>query len=186
MNEHSTSIPLDPESQASLEHMTIQEKVITQRVPGVRTVLVVFSSKGMVYDTESLRQKIQFAYAGAEVYFLTPGGKPLGVAAPSRVDLLIDFTGPGERQGLFFARRLRRKARLAVGRDSGLFRKKAYDRVFDEVALASQLSTEQLQKERDVQRRVLESAGVALIPAGDSSPDRGKITPLALPPLSRH
>src|SRR6185437_14394959 len=104
----------DLESQALLEQMRQQESIKSQRFAGVRTVLVVLSSYGMVYDVASLRHEIRLAYSDATVFFRTTLGKPIGAAAPAYVDLLIDLTGPGQRQGLFYSLKLRRSARSAV------------------------------------------------------------------------
>lgn len=174
----------DPETQALLKHLTVDSKILGNRVPGVKSVLFVLSSRGMVFDTDSLKQKTTLAYPGAAVYMLTPSGKPLGALAPARVDLLIDFTPPRARQGLFFSHKLRRKARVAVGRNSGLFRKKIYDRVFDEFDSSLALPTELLQRERLIGRELMGLAGVAMVQAGDTHPDRGKVIALELPPLA--
>ncbi|MBU6376550.1 MAG: hypothetical protein KGQ59_11180, partial [Bdellovibrionales bacterium] len=100
-------------------------------------------------------------------------------------DLVVDFTGPGQRQGWFFARRLRRMARFAVGRNAGLFRKRIYDRIFDEKARENSrlrvMGT--LQREREVQRMVLALAGVASMPHSESGADRSGHIALELPPL---
>jgi len=173
----------DPESTLFLAHMAEQEKTKGNRIPGVRTVLIVLSSAGMVFDVESLRQKILLSYSDAAVFFLTTDGQPIGSVAPAHVDLLIDFTGPGQRQGVLFAKKLRRMARVTVGRNAGFFRKRIYDRVFDEKAKAKSLAPEVLTRERQVQKEVLALAGVAFVPAGDTPPDRGKITPMDLPPF---
>jgi hypothetical protein len=138
----------------------------------------------MVYDIESLRQKSLLSYPDAAVFFVTTDGKGIGAASPVQVDLLIDLTGPGQRQGLFFARKLRRMARIAVGRNAGMFRKRIYDRIFNERSPSVRLPVERLQKERLVQKAVLELAGVAFMPTGDTPPDRGKITPMDLPPFA--
>jgi hypothetical protein len=176
---------LDPESKAFFERMAEYQKVRANKVNGVKTVLIVISARGMVFDIESLRQKVILSYPEAAVFFRTTLGKPIGALAPERVDLLIDFTGPGQRQGLFYARKLRKTARFAVGRNAGLFRKKLFDRVFDEKAQAASLPVDMLKRERLVQRHILELAGVAFVPMGDVPPDRGKVTPLELPPLAR-
>lgn len=165
--------------------MAQHQKVRSHRVNGVKTVIVVISAHGMVFDIESLRQKVLLSYPEAAVFFRTTLGKPVGAVAPERVDLLIDFTGPRQRQGIFYARKLRKAARVAVGRNAGFFRKKLYDRVFDEKAQKATLPVDFLKRERIVQRYVLELAGVAFVPMGDVPPDRGKITPLELPPLAR-
>lgn len=175
----------DPESNLFLSRMAGQEKTKGNRVPGVRTVLVVLSSAGMVFDVEALRQKVLLSYPDAAVFFMTTLGKSIGSPPPAHVDLLVDFTGPRQRQGLFFAKKLRRMARVTVGRNAGLFRKNIYDRVFDEKSKTSNLPREVLDRERQVQKEVLGLAGVAFVPAGDTPPDRGKITPMELPPFSK-
>jgi hypothetical protein len=175
----------DTESESFLNLLADQERVRSQRVSGVRTVLVVLSSKGMVYDMESLRQKIVLAYPEAAVFFRTTSGQSVGVASPNRVDLLIDLTSPRSRQGWFYARKLRGMARHAVGRNAGLFRKAIFDRIFDEKAAKASVPTDQLERERYVQRQVLELAGVALAQMGDTPPDRGQKIALELPPMKR-
>ncbi len=155
-----------------------------QRVAGVKTVLVVLSAAGMVFDTESLRQKIHGAYPDAAIFFISTQGHPVGPWAPQRVDLLIDLTGPSQKQGWFYARKLRKIARVAVGRNAGLFRKRIYDRIVDE-KLEKNLPNEKLERERWVQKAVLELAGVSFLVSGDSAQDRGKITPLELPPFAQ-
>jgi hypothetical protein len=178
---------LDPDTERMLALLAEQERVKASKVPGVRTVLVVLSAKGMVFDRESLRQKILLTYPEAAVFFRTTLGRAVGVESPRSVDLLIDFTGPGQRQALFHERALRRVARFAVGRDCGFFRKKLYDRVLDERRgpEASMLPKDILARERLVQRLVLASVGVPLAQTGDALPDRGKTIALELPPMSR-
>lgn len=179
----------DQDSKASLEQMTEQSRIRQGRLPGVKTVLVVLSSRGMVFDIESLRQKIGLAYTDAAVFFRTTDGKDIGAACPARVDLVIDFTGPGQRQGWFYARRLRRMARIAVGRNAGLFRKGSYDRIFDEKSAERvkdpSLPRELLERERFVQKKVLELVGVGMAPVGDTPVDRSKSIALELPALQR-
>jgi hypothetical protein len=175
----------DPESQLLLDEMTQQDGVRNTRIAGVRTVLVILSSKGMVFDTHALRHEVRMAYPDSAVFIRTTDGKPVGAPAPSYVDLLIDFTGPGQRQGWFYSRKLRRGARVAVGRNAGLFRKKIYNHVFDEKAVSTQLPVDVLERERMVQRRVLALAGVAFIATGETHPDRGKTIALGLPPMQR-
>src|SRR5579885_3511462 len=144
---------LDAESTHFLSTLMSEEQVKAHRIPGVRTVLVVLSAAGMVFDIESLRQKILLSYPDSTVFFLTTLGKPIGSPPPRQVDLLIDFTGPRQRQGWFFARKLRRMARAAVGRNAGLFRKRIYDKIYDEKAPESKdsaLSKDVLERERQV------------------------------------
>jgi hypothetical protein len=176
---------LDSQSRGFIAKMAESDALKSRRLPGARTVLVVLSARGMVFDVEALRQKIHLAYPEAAVFFQTTLGKPIGAPAPRKVDLLIDFTGPGQRQCLLAARGLRSRAKLAVGRNAGLFRKRLYDRVFDEKA-ASGFPTDLLTRERYAQREVLALAGVALVQAGDTPPDRGKSIALELPPLRKH
>jgi hypothetical protein len=175
--------PVDGESEILLKQMTAQDGVKTHRVAGVRTVLVVLSSKGMVFDIHALRHEIHMAYPDATVFMRTTSGKTIGAQAPSYVDLLIDLTGPGQRQGLFYAKKLRRGARTAVGRNAGLFRKRIYDRIYDEDAHRPLPNVDVLTNERRVQREVLELAGVALAQTGETHPDLGKTIALGLPPM---
>lgn len=176
---------MDQESESCLTQIIQQEQVLGQRVEGVRFVLVILSSKGMVYDLSALRQKILLSYPDSTIFFQTTIGKFLGPASPQQVDLLIDFTGPGQREGLFHARKLRRMARFAVGRNAGFFRKRIYDRIFDECASGSDVPNEMLQRERVVQRKVLNLAGVSFMQAGETPPDRGKSIALELPGMLR-
>jgi hypothetical protein len=86
---------------------------------------------------------------------------------------------------LGYALKLRRMARLSVGRNAGFFRKRVYDRLFDEKPLAAELPVNTLDRERIVQKEVLALAGVAFIPAGHPTQDRGKVIALELPPLAK-
>ena len=174
------------ESQFSLSLLAEQERLRSQRLAGVRTILVVLSSQGMAFDVDGLRGLIHGAYPDAAVFFVTTSGKSLGTRVKGNVDLVIDFTGPRQRQGWFFARRLRRMARFAVGRNAGLFRKRIYDRVVDEStpenARLGRMTT--MAREREVQRLVLARAGIASIPHSESDPDRSAEIALELPPLA--
>lgn len=180
-------LTLDLESQGALSKLAAQEKVKASRVPGVKTVLVVLSSKAMVYDIEALRQKIRQTYSDATVYVVTTMGVPLGEKPPKSVDLLLDFTGPGERQSLFHAKKLRRMARVAVGRKSGFFRARIYDRVFDPTQGTSSalLLQDSLERERQVQKAVMEMAGITLFQYGDTPADIGRSIALKLPALNQ-
>jgi hypothetical protein len=174
----------DSQSQDILATMNEQDRVKTSRIAGVRTVLVVLSSKGIVFDTYALRHEIRLAYPDATVFFRTTLGQAIGAPAPAYVDLLVDLTGPGQRQPWLYARKLRRGSRVAVGRNAGLFRKGSYDRVFDEKK-GIELPYETLEKERIVQKKVLELAGIAFVPTGETPPDLGKTIALELPPMQR-
>ena len=179
------STPKDADSQTYLSSLTDRERVKSNRQTGVEKVLVVLSSKAMVFDTESLRQKIILSYPEAAVFFTTTSGKPVGVPSPKQVDLLIDLTGPGQKSPFAYGFKLSRMARFSVGRNAGLFRKKVYDRIFDEKPILNQLPTDILAYERQVQKEVLALAGVAFIQAGTATVDLGKVIALELPPLSR-
>ena len=74
---------------------------------------------------------------------------------------------------------------MTVGRNAGLFRRKIFDRIFDEKDQALKLPAEVLERERQVQKEVLALAGVAFVPSGDTPADRGKITPMELPPFAK-
>jgi hypothetical protein len=176
---------IDQESVGLLNQIQKQEKVKTNRIAGIRTVLVILSSKGMVFDSHSLRHEIRQAYPDAAVFFKTPLGVSVGGHAPAHVDLLIDLTGPGERTSFFFARGLRRSARVAVGRNSGWFsiRKRVYDRIYDEKTNVEKLPKETLDRERFVQKQVLDLAGVGSSFSGETHPDLGKTIALELPPM---
>ncbi len=163
-----------------------QERLQSNRFAGIRTILVVFSSSGMAFDQDGLRSLIVATYPDAAVFFMTTQGKCLGARVQGHVDLLVDFTAPGNRQGWFFARRLRRMARFAVGRNAGLFRKRIYDRVFDEKEASNASRLEKLStlaREREASRQVLALAGVASVPHSRSAPDRSHEIALELPPM---
>jgi hypothetical protein len=69
-----------------------------------------------------------------------------------------------------------------------LFRKRIYDKIYDEKAPEfkdSMLSKEVLERERQVQKRILNLSGVAFVQYGDTPPDRGKSIALELPPMQR-
>jgi hypothetical protein len=176
---------VDRESEACLVQVAEQQDVIANRVSGVKFVLVVLSSYGIVFDREALRQQILLSYPDAVVFFQTTDGQAIGPLPPEGIDLLIDFTGPGQRQGWFYAKKLRKLARVTIGRNAGLFRKKIYDRIFDEKVNLDSLPQEALARERIVQKKVLALAGVMFVQAGETPPDRGKFIALELPPMQR-
>jgi hypothetical protein len=165
--------------------MVEQENILARRLADVKFILLVLSARGMVFDLEALRQKIRLSYPDAALFFQNTMGKAIGLEPPHKVDLLIDFTGPGQRQSWLYARKLRRRARVAVGRNAGLFRKRIYDRVFDEILNDAQVPQEMLQRERFVQKKVLNLAGIAIFQTGETPPDRGKTIALELPGMSR-
>ena len=175
---------LDSESGEFLRLLEEQEQVRRQRLPEIRTVLVVLSAAGMVFDVRSLAQKIRLSYPAAKVFFRTTLAIPVGEAAPSNVDLVIDLTGPGQRQKWFHARALRKIGRVVVGRNAGIFRKRLYDRIFDEKD-GKPLPSEVMDREREVQKAVLALVSVPLSQVGDTPPDRGKTIALELPPMTK-
>ena len=174
---------MDSESMISLNQMADQGAILANRFPNVKSILVIFSSRGMVFDRGSLLQKLHAAYPSATVFFQTTALKSVGVDCPNQIDLLIDFTGPGQRQGWLAARGLRKKARHAVGRNAGLFRKRIYDRVFDEKAQAASVPVEILQKERFVQKEVLALSGVPFAPVSEALDDLSRSIALELPSM---
>lgn len=180
---------LDPSSQSEriLALLDENERIRKQRFDNIQTVLVVLSSRGMVYDVEALRHKIRLTYPQSAIFFESTCGKPYGVQSPRKIDLLIDLTGPGQKQGWFRPRALRKSARFAVGRNAGLFgfRKRLYDRVFDETVIPGFLSRDVLLREREAQKKVLEHAGVTLLPLGDPTADRAKEIALELPGMAQ-
>ena len=178
MNQQTTDPVLDQESESLLTLMAEERHIQSRRIPGVRTVLVVLSAKGMVFDKDSLRQKVLIAYPDAAVFFRTPSSKPLGAEAPQHVDLLIDLTGPGQREKWFNAKRLRRIARVAIGRRAGFLRARIYDRVYDERKKTADLSLDFLERERCIQREVLALAGITIAQRGDVLPDVGRVVAL--------
>jgi hypothetical protein len=174
----------DDESAACLSQMAEQEQVHLQKIEGVKFVLVVLSARGMAYDVSALRQKILLSYPDSLVFLRSTGGTPLGPECPAKVDLLIDFTGPGQRQGWLYARKLRAMAKYAVGRNAGMFRRRIYDQVLDEQG-NPEVPTELLARERYVQKKLLNMAGVASFHAGVSPSDRGKSIALELPSMRK-
>ncbi len=175
---------VDQETILSLSHLSEQEKLASTRVPGVRTVLIVMSSRGQAFDRDAVRHQVLMAYPEVAVFFKNTSGKALGAEAPEQIDLLIDFTGPGQRQGLFYAVKLRRRVRVAIGRNAGLFRKQLYDRVFDEKANIAKLPSDLLERERFVQREVLRLAGIVSVQQGEILRDHSYSIALSLPPLA--
>ena len=174
---------MDSESLLSITQMADQKSVLANRFSDVKSILVIFSARGMVFDRQALLQKIHAAYPSAAVFFETTALKPVGAESPKTVDLLIDFTGPGQRQGWFAARGLRQRARFAVGRNAGLLRKRLYDRVFDEKASVAEVPSEILQRERFIQKKVLALSGVAFAPVSDALEDLSRSIALDLPSM---
>ncbi|MBS1961653.1 MAG: hypothetical protein JST04_05525 [Bdellovibrionales bacterium] len=174
----------DSESTSTLQVLQEEELVRKHRVENVRTILVVLSGRAIVYDDASLRQKIQLTYPDAKIYFMTTEAYALGEKLPgsAKIDLVIDFTGPGHRHKWLWARKLRARARVCVGRPAGLFREHIYDRLSTELQ-RKDLPRDVLDRERLIQREVLALAGVPLSHKGNSGADQGKTIASRLPPL---
>jgi hypothetical protein len=150
---------------------------------GVKSVLVVLSSRAMAFDQAGLRNFITHSYPGSAVFFISVSGDSVGVSGPSKVDLVIDFTEPHARQSIWFAPSLRRRGRFVVGRTTGwFFRKSRYDRVYDQ-ASDSQAPRDYLESEAWAQKRVLELAGVQVVRHGGVTQDLGKDIAATLPPF---
>jgi hypothetical protein len=150
---------------------------------GVKTVLVVISSRAMAFDQAGLRNLITHAYPGAVVFFISVSGDPVGVAAPSKVDLVIDFTEPGARQSKFFACGMRGAGKFVVGRKTGWFyRKSKYDRVYD-ASSDENCPRDYLEAEAWAQKRVLELAGIQVVRHGGVTRDLSKEIASTLPPM---
>jgi hypothetical protein len=150
---------------------------------GVKSVLVVLSSRAMAFDQAALRNHIHLAYPGTAVFFVSVSGDPVGVAAPGKVDLVIDFTEPKARQPILFAARMRSRGRFVVGRKAGLFVRKArYDRVYDQDS-DSLVPRDYLDSESWAQRKVLELAGVPVRRQGGVTLDLGREIASHLPPM---
>lgn len=165
----------DEEETSTLQHLLEDEEIRKNKIENVRTVLVILSGRSVVYDDASLRQKIQLTYPEAEVYFMTTKAYPFGKKLPAgaKIDLLIDFTGPGHRHKWFWARTLRSRSRVCVGRTAGFFREFIYDRIFKE-ADRKDLPGDLINRERLVQKEVLALAGVPLSPKGNLGADLQK------------
>ena len=159
----------DGVSAGYLAHLASDELQRVVKVPNVKTVLVLFSTRAMAYDRASLEHNIKLTYPESKVYFMTTFGFPVGERAPEAIDLLIDFTGPRQKHKRLLARKLRSRARVAVGRHAGFFRAFIYDHVFDESK--EHLPEELLVRERLVQRNVLRLAGIPLSSKGELLPD---------------
>lgn len=155
----------DNDSRSALTQLEKGDWAKLHRIAGVRTVLLVLSSSGLVFDLDSLRHKILSSYPDATVFFVSTQGISVGAPPPLHVDLLIDLTGPGQRQSGRLPRSWRRKARVAVGRNTCWIRRRIYDVVFDEKAEKPGESGDPALRELSTQRKVLGLAGVVVSPS---------------------
>lgn len=175
----------DQDPEYYLKFLHTKEQIEKNRIQDVKTVLVVFPSKGLAYDAEGLRAMIQREYPGSQVFYVSTSGRPWkSPSIPKSIDLAIDMTGAGQMQGFFFARKMRSWAKVVVGRNAGFFRKRLYDRIYDEKAV--DVPRDMLDRERIAQREVLALAGIAVVPVAGTTADRSKVIALDLPPLQRH
>lgn len=174
-----TTAVQDSESQHFLHLLGEEERIRKNKLEGVKTILIVLSGRAMVYDTWALKQKISLTYPGSQIYIVTSGGYPIGEKAPEKLDLVIDFTGPRHGHKWFFARNLRSRAKYCVGRPAWFFREWIYDRVVPEGKM--DLPNDVLERERLVQKEVLELAGVPLSQKGNPMNDLGKTIAQDLP-----
>jgi len=174
---------VDHDTEQALSQLGQLSRVVKNRFENIQTVLFVLSSKAMTFDCESLRQKTLFSYPDAAVFFKSTNGMPVGVDAPGKVDLVIDFTGPGERQWFTYARHLKKGARFCVGRNAGIFRKRIYDRIFDEKTTNIPLPVQRFDREAIIQKEVLLLAGISTMPISTATPNREKKIALDLPPM---
>lgn len=179
----SSNQPSESSSEFYLQLLQEQEKIKKNRVPGVKTVLVVLSYKGITYDRDALKQKIHMSYPESTVFFCTTNGKPVGPNFPEVVDLVIDFTPGGSWRNLFMPRKFKHMAKTIVGRNTGLFRTRSYDRVFDEIKDSHVNTLVGLHREQEVQKKVLELAGIAMIPIGETPRTVERELPLKLPSM---
>lgn len=150
----------------------------------IKNILLVLSSRSIGYDQAALRNFVGQAYPGSAVFFISVSGDPVGATAPDRVDLTIDFSPPGARQGFWFAWNIRRRSRFAVGRSVGLWvRNKQYDRCYNERQdqINGTLPKDFIEAEVWVQKKVLFLAGVAVNRQGGVVPDRSKTIANDLP-----
>ena len=132
-------------------------------------------------DPRPLRDRFE-SVAALEDFMTTPS--PALVDDLAHIDGDILVLGVGGKMGPTLARMAKRAA--PAKRVIGVAR-------FSEQGLRERLEAwgieciacDLLDRERVVQKHVLELAGIAFVQAGDTPPDRGKITPLELPPLAR-
>lgn len=171
----------DVETLHHLQTLSVEERVRQNRVENVKSILVIMSSRAVAFDVDALKQKIKMSYPEAKVYFESTLAYPMGEKAPADLDLVIDFTGPGQRHKWFYARQLRRRARVLVGRNAWFFREHVYDRIFDENA--HELPADLLHREKLVQKEVLELAGVPVSTQGNLGADLSKKIATRLPRL---
>ena len=174
----------DSDSSISLHLLLAEEAIRKNRLENVRTILVVLSGRTIAFDDAALRQKILMTYPQAKVYFMSTEAYPLGEKLPNaaKVDLLIDFTGPGHRHKWLWARKLRALSKVCVGRPAGFFREFIYDRLFDD-AKHPEMPRDVNEREREAQRQVLALAGVPVSHQGNLKRDQSHTIAAKLPAL---
>lgn len=182
MNQIQTTNPDSTENLLSI--LAKAEQIRKNRIENVTNVLVVLPARALAFDRDALQEKINATYSTANVYFVSTLGHPVGRVMPTDLDLVIDFTGPGHRHKWFFARKLRSKARFLVGRNAGFFRAYIYDRIFNEFKEPN-IPNDTLEREKYVQRQVLELAGVPISQRGQVNQDLSKKIAADLPRLKK-
>jgi len=70
-----------------------------------------------------------------------------------------------------------------VGRNAGIFRKRIYDRIFDEKTTNIPLPVQRFDREAIIQKEVLLLAGISTMPISTATPNREKKIALDLPPM---
>ncbi len=175
---------MDHDSELSLQRLSYEANILKNRMSNVKTVLVVLSARALAFDRESLRSKIVNAYPGAKIFFVSTQAKAMGEEAPEQIDLVIDFTGPGQRHKWFFARSLRSRAKYLIGRNAGFFRAFSYDQIFDE-SKEDNVPKDPVHRERFVQTAILERVGVPVAQRGALLEDISHDIALELPRLKK-
>jgi hypothetical protein len=174
----------DFETGAALHKLEQGLTLDAQKFSDVKSVLFVFSSFAVAFDPYALRHMAETAYPGCKVYFMSISGQAWGTKTiPNEIDLVVDFSPPKAHQNFLFARKMRKLGKHVVGRNVGLFRKSSYDRIFDEKENLAALPVDMMARERVVQRKVLELAGIAAVPNAKASQNLEKEIATELPPL---
>ncbi len=146
-------------------------------------ILVILSAKGMPYSIEFLMKIILCSYPNSVIFFQTTSGQMIKAKTPEKIDLVVDFTGPRQRQKKILPRQWKNMTRFIVGRNWGSFRKHYYDRVLNEASNHFYLPEKMLQYEKWVQRKVLGLAGIGWAQTSEIPKDQGKTIARTLPRL---
>lgn len=124
-------------------------------------ILIILSSRTMVFDVEALRHAVLKVYPEAVIFFESGSGRPVNsVVAPRKVDLTIDLTGPRERGALTSLWRKRRRTLHLIGRRGCCLREFFYH-VLAPVEKQPGVSSV-LERERMAQESVLSLVAVSI------------------------